>query len=82
MGERNEKNKTRNSLNCKNLIGTDPFFCHACSKWTHGHCAKVIKEQIELLEQLEGAMWFFDNCRFFVKNSIQTGFTEFKAEVD
>ena len=26
MGERNEKNKTRNCLNCKNLIGTDPSF--------------------------------------------------------
>ena len=82
MGERNKKNKTRKCLNCTNLIGTDPsIFCHACEKWTHEHCAKVSKEQIELLEQIEGAMWFSDKCRY-VKSSIQTGLTEYKAEID
>ena len=82
MGERNKKNKARKCLNCTNLIGTDPsIFCHACEKWTHGYGAKVSKEQIELLEQIEGAMWFCDKCRY-VKSSIQTGLTEFKAELD
>ena len=83
MGERNKKNKTRKCLNCTNLVGTDPsIFCHACEKGTHGHCAKVSKEQIELLEQIEGAMWFCDKCRCYAKRSIQTGLTEIKAEVD
>ena len=83
MGERNKKNKTRKCLNCTNLVGTDPsIFCHACEKWTHGHCARVSKEQIELLEQIEGAMWFCDKCRCYAKRSIQMGLTEFKAEVD
>ena len=86
LGERNKKNKTRKSLNCTNLIGTDPsMFCHACKKWTHGHCAKVSKVQIELLEQTEGAMWFCDRCRCCVKRSIQTRLRpsyKFKAEID
>ena len=82
MGERNKKNKTRKCQNCTNLIGTDPsIFCHALEKWTHGHCAKVSKEQIELLKQKEVAMWFCDKCRY-VKSSIQTGLTEFKTEID
>ena len=82
MGERNKKNKARKCLNCRNLIGTDPsIFCHACEKWTHGHCGKVSEEQIELLEQIERAMWFCDKCRY-AKSSIQTGLTEFKAEID
>ena len=82
-GERNKKNKTRKCLKCTNLVGTDPsIFCHACEKWTHGHCAKVSKEQIELIEQREGAMWFSDKGRCYAKRSIQTGLTEFKAEVD
>ena len=51
-------------------------------KWTHGHCAKVSKEQIEVLEQIHGAMWFSDKCRCYGKRSIQTGLTEFKAEVN
>ena len=38
--------------------------------------------QIELLEQIDGAMWFCDKCRCYVKGSIQTGVTEFKAEID
>ena len=83
MGERNKKNKTRKCLNCTNLIGSDlSIFCHACEKWTYGHCAKVSKEEIELLEQIEGAMWFCDKCRCYVKSSIQTGLTEFKVEGD
>ena len=83
MGERNKRNKTRKCLSFTNLIGTDPsIFCHACEKWTHGHCAKVSKEQIELLEQIEGAMWFRDKCSCYVKSSIQTGLTDFKAETD
>ena len=83
MGERNKKNKTKKCLNCSNLVGTDPsIFCHAYEKWTHGHCVKVSKEQIELLEQIEGAMCFCDKCRCYAKRSIQTGLTEFKAEVD
>ena len=83
MGERNKNNKTRKRLNCTNLIGTDPsIFCHACKKWKHGHCAKVSKEQFELLEQIEGAMWFCDKCRCYVKSSAQTRFTEFKTEID
>ena len=83
MGESNKKNETRKCLNCTNLIATDPsIFCHACEKWTHGHSAKVSKEQMELLEQIEGAMWFCDKCRCYVKRSIQTRLTEFKAEVD
>ena len=83
MGERNKKIKTRKCLNCTNLIGTDPsIFCHACEKWTHGHCAKVSKEQIVLVEQIDGSMWFCDKCRCYVKGSIQTGPTEFKAEID
>ena len=82
MGELNKKNKTRKCLNCTKLIGTYPsIFCHACEKWTHGHCAKVSKEQIEMLEQKEGAIWFCDKCRY-LKSSIQTGLTEFKAEID
>ena len=73
MGERNKKNKTRKCLNCTNLVGTDPsIFCHACEKWTHGHCAKVSKEQIELLEQIEGAMLFCDKGRCYAKRNIQT----------
>ena len=73
MGERNKKNKTRKSLNCTNLVGTDPSnFCYACEKWTDGQCANVSKEQIELLEQIEGAMWFCDKCRCYAKHSIQT----------
>ena len=83
MGERHKKNKTRKCLNCTNLVGNDPsIFCHACEKWAHGHCVKVSKEQIQLLEQIEGAMWFCDKCRCYAKRSIQTGLTEFKAEVD
>ena len=83
MGERNKKNKTQKCLNCTNLIGTDPsIFCQACKKWTPGHCAKVSEEQMELLEQIEGAMWFCDKCRCYVKCSIQTGLTEFKSEID
>ena len=83
MGERNKKNKTRKCLNCTNLVGTDPsIFYHACEKWTQGHCAKVSKEQFELLEQLDGAMWFCDKCRCYVKGSIQTGLTEFRAEIN
>ena len=81
MGERNKKNKTRKCLNCTNLIGTDPsILCHACEKWTLGHCAKVSKEQVDLLEQIEGAIG--SKCRCYVKSSIQTGLTEVKAEVD
>ena len=83
MGERNKKNETRKCLNCTNLIGTDPsIFCYACEKWTHGHCAKVGKEEIELLEQRGGAMWFCDKCRCFVKSSKETGLTEIKTEMD
>ena len=83
VGERNKKNKTKNCLNCSILVGTDPsIFCHACKNWTHGHCAKVSKEQIELLEQIEDAIWFCDKCRCYAKRSIQKGLTEFKAEVD
>ena len=83
MGERNKKNKMRKCLNCTNLVGTEPsIFCHAREKWTHGHWAKVSKEQMELLEQTEGAMWFSDKCRCYAKRSMQTGLTEFKAEVD
>ena len=83
MGERKKKNKTRKCLNCTNLVGTDSsIFCHACEKWTQGHCTKVSKEQTELLEQIEGTMWFCDKCRCYAKRSIQTGLTEFKAEVD
>ena len=83
MGERNKKNEMRKCLNYTNLVGTDPsIICHACEKWTHGHCAKVSKEQIELLEQIEGAMWFCDKFRSYAKRSIQTRLTEFKAEVD
>ena len=51
-------------------------------KKTHVHFAKVSKEQIELLEQIEGAKSFCDKCRCYAKRSIQTGLTEFKAEVD
>ena len=83
MGERNKKNKTRKCLNCTNLIGTDPpIFCHACEKLIHGHCAKVSKEQIELLEEIEGAMCFCGKCCCQAKSSIQTGLTEIKAEID
>ena len=57
------------------------IFCHAFEKWEHGHCAKVSKEQIELLEQIEGAMLFCDKCRY-VKSRALTGLTEFKAEID
>ena len=82
MRER-KKNKTRKCLICTNLIGTDPsIFCHAREKWTHGYCARVSKKQIELLKQIEGARWFCDKCRFYVKSSIQTGLTEFQAEID
>ena len=82
MGERNEKNKTRKCLNCTNLIGTDPsIFCHASEKWTHEHCAKVSKDQIDMLEQTEGDLWFCDKCRCYVKSSILTGLKEFKAEI-
>ena len=83
MGERNKKDKTRKCLNCTNLVDTHPSsFCHACENWTHGHCAKVSKEQIELLEHIEDAMWSCDKCRCYAKRSIQTGLTELKAEVD
>ena len=83
MGERNKKIKARKCLNCTNLAGTDPsIFCHACEIWSHEHCAKVSKEQIELLEKREGAMWFCDKCRCFAKRSIQTVLTDFKTEVD
>ena len=58
------------------------FFVMHAKKLTHGHCAKVSKEQIELLEQIEGAMWFCDKCRCYAKRGIQKGLTEFKAEVD
>ena len=77
------RKKTRKCLNCTNLVGTDAsIFCHACEKWTHGHCAKVSKEQLGLLEQIEGAMWFCDEFRCYAKNSIQSGLTEFKVEID
>ena len=83
MGERNKKNETGKCLKCTTLVGTDPsIFCHACEKWTHGHCAKVSKQQTDLLEQIEGAMWFCDKCRCYAERSIQTGLTDFKADVD
>ena len=83
MGERKKKNKTRKGLNWTNLIITDASnLCHACKSWTHGHCAKVSKEQIKLLEQIESAMWFCDKCRCYEKSSIRTELTEFKAQID
>ena len=83
MGERNEKNKARKCLNCTNLIGADKsIFCHSCEKWKQGNCAEVSKEQIELLEQIEGAICFCDKYRCYVKSIVQTGLTEFTAEID
>ena len=35
-----------------------------------------------MLQQIEGAMWFSEKSRCYVKSSIQTGLTEFKAEID
>ena len=59
------------------------FFLSCTPKeWTHGHCAKISEEQIELLEQIEATMWLCDKCRCYVKSSGQTGLTEFKAEID
>ena len=77
------KKKTRKCPICTNLIGTDPSsFRHACDEKAQGHCAKVSREQIELLEEIEGAMWFCDKSRCYVKSSIQTGLTEFETEID
>ena len=58
MGERNKKKRKRENVSIAQnwLVLIHLFFCHACEKWTHWHCAKVSNEQIELLEQIEGAM--------------------------
>ena len=83
MGERNKRNETKKRPCCTISIGTDPYIiCHACEKWTHGHCAKVCNEQIELVERIDGAVWFCDKYRCYVKSSIQTGPKRVKAEID
>ena len=85
MGDGNKRkvNKNRLCSSCSTPVGTDPaIFCDSCGSLTHGSCAQLSKEKIELLEQIDGAIWFCTSCRPTIKATLQIGIPSINANIE
>ena len=85
MSDRNKKkiNKTRICISCPNTIGNEPaIFCDSCEKWSHGNCVGLTKQQIDVINETDGAMWFCKQCRPTVKTTIQSGLPNLRLELE
>ena len=52
----------------------DTLQCDACEIWIHHKCSKLSKEQIEMIDQLDGVVkWYCGECKEKVSILIDKG---------